>query len=42
VECIQSLAFLGDETTIVYLQPMMTHPDANVRTAALKAINWLQ
>jgi hypothetical protein len=42
VECIQSLSFLGDETTVVYLQPMLTHQDEGVRTEALKAIGSLQ
>ena len=41
-ECVDSLAFIGDETTIVYLQPLMTHPDEDVRSAALEAIRWLQ
>jgi hypothetical protein len=42
VECIESLAFLGDETTIVYLQPYLTHQDAKVRIAAFEAIRILQ
>jgi HEAT repeat protein len=42
VECIKSLSFLGDETTVVYLQPMLTHPDEGVRTEALEAIGSLQ
>jgi hypothetical protein len=42
VECIQSLSFLGDETTVVYLQPMLTHQDEGVRTEAFEAIGSLQ
>lgn len=41
-ECVDSLGFIGDETTIVYLQPLMTHPDEDVRSAALEAIRFLQ
>jgi hypothetical protein len=40
--CVKSLGFIGDETTIVYLQPMLTHPDEDVRIEALEAIRWLQ
>ena len=42
VECIESLAFLGDETTVVYLLPYLTHQDAEVRNAAFEAIRSLQ
>jgi hypothetical protein len=42
VECIKSLDFLGDETTVQYLIPMLTHSDGNVRTAAAEAIKSLQ
>ena len=42
VECIASLDFLGDETTVQYLIPMLTHSDENVRTAAADAIQSLQ
>ena len=42
VGCIQSLDFLGDETTVQYLIPMLTHSDENVRTAAGDAIKSLQ
>jgi len=42
VECIESLDFLGDETTVQYLEPMLSHHDANVRTAASEAIESLQ
>ena len=41
-ECIISLDFLGDETTVQYLIPMLTHSDENVRSAAAEAINSLQ
>ena len=41
-ECVMSLGFIGDETTIVYLQPLLTHPDEDVRTEALEAIRFLQ
>ena len=42
VECIQSLKFLGDQTTIVHLQPYLTHQDAEVRNAAFEAVRFLQ
>jgi hypothetical protein len=42
VECINSLDFLGDETTVQYLIPMLTHSDENVRTAAADVITSLQ
>ena len=41
VECIKSLDFLGDETTVQYLIPMLTHSDENVRSAAADAIKSL-
>jgi hypothetical protein len=42
VECIRSLDFLGDETTVQYLIPMLTHADEDVRTEAADAIKSLQ
>jgi hypothetical protein len=42
VECIRSLDFLGDETTVQYLIPMLTHQDGDVRIAAGDAIHSLQ
>jgi hypothetical protein len=42
VECIRSLDFLGDETTVQYLAPMLTHADEGVRTEAADAIKSLQ
>jgi len=42
VGCIQSLDFLGDETTVQYLIPMLTHDDEDVRSAAADAIKSLQ
>jgi HEAT repeat protein len=42
VECIQSLKFLDDPAAIVHLQPLLTHEDADVRTAAFEAIEWMQ
>jgi hypothetical protein len=42
VECINSLDFLGDETTVQYLIPMLTHSDEDVRTTAADAIQSLQ
>jgi len=42
VECIQSLDFLGDETTVQYLTPMLTHYDENVRIEAFEAIQSLK
>jgi len=42
VECINSLAFLDDESTIVHLQPLVTHQDEDVRNAAFEAIKWMQ
>ena len=42
VECIRSLDFLGDETTVQYLIPMLTHDDEDVRSAAADAIKSLQ
>ena len=41
-ECADSLGFIGDETTIVYLKPLLDHPDENVRKTALEAIRFLQ
>lgn len=41
-ECVKSLGFIGDETTIPYLTPLLTHPDEDVRTEALEAIRFLQ
>jgi len=40
--CAKSLGFIGDETTIVYLQPLLTHPDEDVRIEVLEAIRFLQ
>ena len=42
VECIQSLDFLGDETTVQYLEPLLTHYDPSVNAAAAEAIESLQ
>jgi HEAT repeat protein len=42
VECIRSLEFLGDETTVEYLIPMLSHEDEDVRSAAADAIKSLQ
>lgn len=42
VECIESLAYAGDETTIVHLQPLLTHQDERVRAAAFEAVRYLQ
>ena len=42
VECIHSMDFLGDETTVQYLIPMLTHKDEDVRIAAGDAIKSLQ
>jgi hypothetical protein len=42
VECIDSLSFIGDETTIEYLTPFLTHENEDVREAALEAIRFLQ
>lgn len=42
VQCIESLDFLGDETTVQYLTPMLTHYDENVRIAAFEAIQSLK
>ena len=42
VECIRSLEFNGDETTVQYLIPMLTHDDEDVRSAAADAIKSLQ
>ena len=42
VECINSLDFLGDETTVQYLAPMLTHENEDVRIAAGDAIKSLQ
>ena len=42
IECIQSLAYLDDEAAIVHLQPLLTHPDEDVRHEAFKAIRWLE
>ena len=42
VECLRSLEFNGDETTVEYLIPMLTHDDEDVRSAAADAIKSLQ
>ena len=42
VRCIQTLDLLGDETTVQYLEPLLTHYDASVNTAASEAIESLQ
>ena len=42
VKCIESLDLLGDETTVQYLEPLLTHYDPNVNTAAAEAIEALQ
>jgi hypothetical protein len=39
---IDSLAFLDDRRAIPYLQPLLTHPDEDVRDAAESAIDSLQ
>ena len=41
-ECISSLEFSGNETTVVHLQPLLTHQDEKVRTRAFEAIRTLQ
>jgi len=40
--CADALGFIGDETTIVYLQPLLEHSDEDVRKTALEAIRFLQ
>jgi hypothetical protein len=42
VECIQSLAYMGNESAVVHLQPLLTHPDERVRKAAMDAVEFLQ
>ena len=42
VECIDSLGFIGDETTIEYLTPYMSHENEDVRKATVDAIDFLQ
>lgn len=42
VEVIDSLGFLDDRRTIPYLQPLLNHPDEDVRDAAESAIESLQ
>ena len=42
VQCIESLDLLGDETTVAHLEPLLTHYDPNVNTAAAEAIEALQ
>jgi len=42
VECIESLAFLDDAAAIAHLQPLLTHPDEDVRNEAFKAIRWME
>ena len=42
VECIQVLDLLGDETTVLHLEPLLTHYDPAVNTAAAEAIESLQ
>ena len=42
VECIQVLDLLGDETTVLHLEPLLTHYDPTVNTAAAEAIESLQ
>ena len=42
VKCIESLDLLGDETTVQYLEPLLTHYDPRVNAAAAEAIESLQ
>jgi HEAT repeat protein len=42
VQCIESLDLLGDKTTVVHLQPLLTHYHPGVNTAAAEAIEALQ
>jgi hypothetical protein len=42
VKCIESLDLLGDETTVQYLEPLLTHYDESVRIEASEAIQSLR
>ena len=42
LQCIESLDLVGDETTVQYLEPLLTHYDPNVNAAAAGAIEALQ
>ena len=42
VACIQALDFLGDETTVQHLEPLLTHYHPGVNAAAAEAIEALQ
>ena len=42
VACIEALDYLGDETTVRYLEPLLTHYDPTVNTAASEAIESLR
>ena len=42
LQCIESLDLLGDETTVVHLQPLLTHYHPGVNAAAAEAIEALQ
>ena len=42
VKCIESLDLIGDETTVQYLEPLLTHYDPRVNAAAAEAIESLQ
>ena len=42
IEALESLQFVGDESLIPAIQPMLTHPDAQVREIAADTIDFLE
>jgi len=42
IETLDSLVFVGDETIIPAIQPLLRHPDAEVREAAADAVDFLE
>ena len=41
IEVLDSLEFAGDESTVIYVQPLLSHPDPRVRQAAGNAMKLL-
>jgi hypothetical protein len=41
IEVLDSLEFAGDESTVIYVQPLLSHPDPRVRQAAGNALQLL-
>ena len=41
IECMDSLEYVGDDTTVMYLEPFLQHADPKVRARAADAIRFL-